>query len=314
MASDISSSNNQHVTSAMTIMVLAMLIIPCMDILAKMLAKEFGLAPASIAFARFFVQTVLMFVIIVVRTRTPRISAQKPLFNIVRGLLIGGASMLFFISVKYMPVADAISIFFVEPIIVMFLSWMFLGETIGWRRIMAAIVGFGGALLVIQPSFSQFGLVSLLPVVTALLFSFYLILTRKYGISDNPMNMQFYSGLGGMAFCASALVLGEATGIEDLMITIPQYFEAIGWLIAIGIIATLGHWLIVTAFSMAPASILAPFQYIEIVSATILGLLIFGDFPSPSKWLGTAIIIASGLFIFWREQSAGKTNREPVKR
>jgi len=171
---------------------------------------------------------------------------------------------------------------------------------------LAAIVGFGGALLVIQPSFSQFGAVSLLPICTALLFSVYLILTRKYGIGDNPINMQFYSGLGGMIFCASALFIGEVGEITDLMITIPQSYEAIGWILVIGLIATVGHLMIVNAFSMAPASILAPFQYVEIVSATILGLLIFGDFPSPSKWLGTAIIIGSGLFIFWREQGAGK--------
>ena len=161
-------------------------------------------------------------------------------------------------------------------------------------------------MLVIQPSFSQFGAVSLLPICTALLFSFYLILTRKHGIGDNPINMQFYSGLGGMVFCASALILARLGGITDLTITIPQNYEAIGYIFVIGLIATAGHLMIVNAFSMAPASILAPFQYVEIVSATILGLLIFGDFPSPLKWLGTAIIIASGLFIFWREQDAGK--------
>jgi drug/metabolite transporter (DMT)-like permease len=173
---------------------------------------------------------------------------------------------------------------------------------------MAAIVGFAGALLVIQPSFAQFGLVSLLPLCTAILFAFYLILTRKYGIDDDPMNMQFYSGIGAVIFCTIAIVIGEVTGIEDLAFTFPTQYQAFGWLFLIGVIATIGHLLIVSAFSMAPASTLAPFQYVEIISATVLGLMIFGDFPNPSKWLGTGIIIASGLFIFWREQRVSKND------
>ena len=300
------SPKGQQTTTAMIIMIGAMLLVPGMDILAKWLAATFGLAPASITFMRFLVQTILMFLLIVIRFRTLKIIAKNPLFNIIRGLLSGAASMFIFISVKYMPVADAISIFFVEPIFVMFLSWIFLGETIGWRRVIAAITGFGGALLVIQPSFAQFGAISLLPLCAAISFSFYLILTGKFGNEDNPMFMQFYSGFGGMVFCFIALMFGQATAITDLAITIPSHFEAIGWLFVIGVIATVAHLMIVTAFSMAPASVLAPFQYIEIVSATILGLLIFDNFPSPSKWFGTAIIIASGLYIFWREQYSAK--------
>ncbi len=307
MNTETSTIQNNRVTGAMTIMVIAMLIIPGMDILAKWLATSFHMAPATITFSRFFVQVILMSVLVVLRSGPLGFSARNSVFNIVRGLLIGSASMLFFISVKYMPVADAISIFFVEPIFVMFLSWVFLNETIGWRRVMAAIVGFGGALLVIQPSFSQFGPVSLLPLCTATLFAFYLILTRKYGVGDSPMKMQLFSGIGGVVFCSIAMLVGEVSGVEDLAFTIPVQFEVFAGLFLIGVIATLGHLLIVLAFSMAPASTLAPFQYIEIVSATILGLMIFGDFPSPSKWLGTGIIISSGLFIFWREQRISKS-------
>ena len=296
-----------RVPFAMSLMVIAMLIIPGMDIIAKWLATRFEMAPASITFSRFLVQIVLMALLIVIRTKSFRVSVQNSMFNILRGLLIGAASMLFFISVKYMPVADAISIFFVEPIFVMFLSWIFLKERVGWRRLLAAIVGFGGALLVIQPSFSEFGSVSLLPLCTAILFAFYLILTRKYGVDDDPMKMQFFSGIGGVLFCATAIGFGEIVGIEDLKYTLPTQIQVFGLLFLIGVIATLGHLMIVLAFSMAPASILAPFQYVEIVSATLLGLLIFDDFPNSSKWLGTAIIIGSGLFIFWREQRDSKS-------
>lgn len=296
------SSSHKQITIAMAIMAIAMLLIPAMDILAKLLATKFDMAPASIAFSRFTIQTVLMFTLLFARNRTIVFKVNNPGFNIMRGMLIGAASMIFFISVKYMPVADAIAIFFVEPLIVMFLSSAFLGETLGWRRVGAAIVGFGGAILVIQPSFEQFGPVSLLPLVTAVLFSFYLILTRKYGAEGNAMGMQLYSGLGGVMFCSAALAFGELTGVTDLQVSIPTTAEAVVWLITIGIIATLSHLLIVIAFTMANASTLAPFQYLEIVSATVLGFLVFGDLPNAIKWLGTAIIIASGMFIFWRER------------
>jgi len=309
MTSNAASPVSNRVTFAMSIMVMAMLIIPGMDILAKLLATRFEMAPASITFARFFVQVFLMLVLIMVRSKSFRLSARNTMFNILRGLLIGFASMLFFISVKYMPVADAISIFFVEPIFVMFMSWMFLNERVGWRRVLAAIVGFGGALLVIQPSFSEFGMVTLLPLCTAILFAFYLILTRKYGVGDDPMKMQFFSGIGGVLFCSAAVGFGEVVGIADLQYTLPTQWQVYGWLLLIGFIATVGHLLIVLAFSIAPASILAPFQYVEIVSATLLGLMIFGDFPNPTKWLGTAIIIGSGLFIFWREQRDSTVSR-----
>lgn len=303
-------TNNTNVTSAMLIMVLAMLLVPGMDAIAKWLATQFSVSPATIAFVRFLVQSLLLFTLVAMRTRSVHITARKPAFNILRGLLMAAASMIFFISVKYMPIADAISIFFVEPIFVMFLSWIFLGETIGWRRVVAAFVGFLGAMLVIQPSFELFGLISLLPLCTAILYSFYLILTRKYGVEDSPMNMQFYAGIGGVIFGAIVLAIGEGMQVPDLMITIPKDFASVFWLVVIGILATVSHLLIVIAFTKAAASTLAPFQYIEIVSATILGLLIFGDFPNLSKWIGTGIIIASGLYIFWREQQIDKASKQ----
>ena len=146
---------------------------------------------------------------------------------------MGLAAMLFFTAIKYMPLADAISVFFVEPIIVMLMSAVFLGEKVGWRRLLAAVVGFMGAIIVIRPSYELFGLVSLLPLCTAFLFSIYLILTRVSGGNDNPLIMQFFAGIGGVVLCGSVLMVGTPLGIEDMSLTVPQESRAWALLLAI---------------------------------------------------------------------------------
>ena len=295
-------AQSNKVSSAMLIMVVAMLLVPGMDAAAKLLATKFNLAPASIVFARFAIQALLLFAFLAITRGSIFIRAKNPLFNMLRGFLHGFASFIFFVALKYMPLADAISIFFVEPMILMFLSRLFLSETLGWRRVVAALAGFGGALLVIQPSFENFGAIALLPLVSAVAFSFYLLLTRKFGNEDDVVTMQFYAGLGGAMLGIVVMTIGETAGIFDLSLTLPTHLHAVAWLLVIGVIATFSHLMIVKAFTMASAAILAPFQYVEIVSAVILGLLLFNDFPNALKWLGITIIILSGLFIFWRER------------
>ena len=296
----------RSINNAMIVMVSAMTFAPIMDAIAKFGATEFGISPATITLGRFTVQSLFLgcFVVFVVIKGSKGFGFSW--INVLRGMIMGLAALLFFTAVKYMPLADAISVFFVEPLIVMLLSSMFLGETVGWRRRLAALIGFGGALIVIQPSYELFGLVSLLPLCTAFLFSVYLILTRMSGSSDDPIAMQFYAGLGGILTCGTIVALGSWLGSENFALTVPESSRGWALLLSMGLLATASHMLIVIAFSMAPASILAPFQYVEIVSATILGWFIFGDFPGPMKWVGILIIIGSGAYIFWREQQIEK--------
>ncbi len=291
-----------QVVRAMIIMVGAMLFAPVMDAIAKILATQHAVSPAMVTFSRFTVQSVFLFVFLGVAWRNGILPMYFSALNVIRGMLMGLAAMLFFTAVKYMPLADAISIFFVEPIIVMLMSVVFLGETVGWRRLLAAVIGFAGAIIVIRPSYELFGLVSLLPLCTAFLFSVYLILTRKSGSSDDPLIMQFFAGIGGVILCSSVMLLGTLLGSEDFALTIPDNSQAWSLLLGIGFFGIASHLLIVIAFSMAPASVLAPFQHVEIVSATILGYLIFNEFPDMVKWLGISIIIGSGFYIFYREQ------------
>jgi S-adenosylmethionine uptake transporter len=201
-----------------------------------------------------------------------------------------------------MPLADVFAIYFVEPFMLVALSAIFLGEKVGWRRWLAIVVGFGGAMIVIQPSFELFGLTSLLPVLCAFLFALYLFMNRAIGDADPPLAMQTMSGLGGTLFMGLVLAGGDAVGAPDFAASLPSSALVLALLIVLGGLSAYGHLLVLRAFRLAPVSILAPFQYFEIISATILGFTLFGEFPTPSKWLGVAIIVGSGLYIIWRER------------
>ena len=219
--------------------------------------------------------------------------------------MIGIATVCFITAIRHMPVADAISIFFVEPMILTILGGLILGEQVGWRRYLACMVGFIGAMIVVRPSFEQLGWVALLPIATAMCFVFYLLLTRHMAQREDPFAMQGFAGLFGGLFVGAALWLGAGSGST---VFDPVWPDMRGWLLmlGVGIMATISHLFLVFAFKKAPASVLAPLQYLEIVAATIFGYLVFADFPDLLKWLGIAIIVGSGLFIFWREQLVAK--------
>ena len=200
-----------------------------------------------------------------------------------------------------MALADAIAIFFVEPIILTILGSVFLKETIGWRRYVACAVGFLGAMIIVRPSFEEIGWVALLPVVTAVGIAVFALLTRVLAHREEASSMQFQTGIWGGVFSMLILAAGNGTGSAIFDPVVPS-LDAVLLALGVGIWATFSGFLAVYAYRNAPASTLAPLQYFEIVCATIFGWLVFHDFPDVFKWLGIAIIIASGLYIIWRER------------
>ena len=284
----------------------AMIVLPAMDAIAKYMATFESMSPGQVTFYRFFFQLVCTLPLLFALFRWKALSANRPWMNLLRGALHGAASLLFFVAVKYMPLADVFAIYFVEPFMLTAMSALFLGDKVGWRRWTAIVVGFGGAMIVIQPSYEIFGLKALLPVCCAFLYSLYLFLNRAIGEADSPLTMQTMAGIGGTLFMAAALFGGNVAGIADFEISLPQSALALVLLLILGSLSGYAHLLIVRAFRLAPLSLLAPFQYFEIISATILGYALFNDFPTVSKWIGIGIIVASGLFIIWRERAQTK--------
>ncbi len=292
-------SDQAVISRGLALMAIAMLVIPSMDILGKLLSKDIN--GIQVAQWRFGFQAILILPVLLWLKGTRALLPNRVGLNIVRALLMAGAVTCFFTALRWMPVPDAIAIFFIEPLLLTILSAIFLKEHVGWRRRIAVIVGFIGALIVIQPSYEIFGPVSLLPVATATLFAIYLLLTKKLAASEDPLTMQFFSGVVGFIILTVIAVTGSAAGISILALTMPTPYQWV-LLFGVGVIATVCHLMIVHAFMRAPASVLAPFQYLEIVSATILSYLVFAQAPDATKWLGIAIIIGSGLYVWWRER------------
>ena len=281
----------------MLMMALAMLIMPILDVIAKYLAGS--ISAGQVAWCRFALQSLLLLPLVL----RWKLVGQRSDYSIhlLRGTLLAAATLFFFIALKYLPLADAIAIFFVEPLLVTLLAALFLGENVGWRRFCAIAVGLLGALLVIRPNFEQFGWVATLPLCTAICFAIYLLITRRMAQRVHPAAMQFYAGLGGTLAMSVALLFGQYSGAPVLQLTLPDPFQS-ALLLLLGFVATCGHLLLVYAFRHAPVSVLAPLQYIEIISATLFGLLFFSDFPDTLTWCGVAIIILSGLYVFYRER------------
>ena len=293
----------------MAIMAACMLLLPGMDAIAKVLAVHGGMAPAQVTFYRFLFQFVCCLPLLVMLAGRNAFRAKRPGMNLLRGALHAAASLMFFTAVKYMPLADVFAIYFVEPFMLTAMSAFFLGEKVGWRRWSAIVIGFGGALIVIQPSWEIFGWTALLPVACAFQFSLYLFMNRAIGESDSPLVMQTWAGAGGTLFMGVALLAGNAVGHADFVPSLPRDGLELGLLVLLGSMSGFLHLFVVRAFRLASLSLLAPFQYFEIISATVLGYVLFSDFPNPGKWLGIAIIVASGLFIIWREQVRAREDK-----
>ena len=280
----------------------AMLVIPILDVFAKLLGQT--LNPVEVTLMRFLVQSLLM-APLVLATRQWHIPPGTMIVQIARGVLLAIATACFFAALQDLPMAEAISIYFAQPLILTAISALFLGEKIRQRRIITILIGLAGVGVILQPSFVIFGLPALFPLITALSMAGYVALTRQLAGRAHPYQMQFVVGLTASFVLGSTLLIGDILVIDSLGFIMPTAIEW-NWIILMGLVATVGHIFIVWAANNAPVSVLAPFQYLEIVSAVFLGYLVFGDIPAASTAIGVSIIVASGVYLFRREHLASR--------
>ncbi|PLW74987.1 DMT family transporter [Cohaesibacter celericrescens] len=215
---------------------------------------------------------------------------------------IAGISGMYF-GLQHLPLADTTAIAFIFPILMLFASHFFLKEFVGPHRITAAIVGFIGTLLVVQPNFVEVGANVLWPIGTACTFVVFILVTRQMSRGIDAVSIQVVSGVMALIMLLIPVLLlnGESFAFFDL-----GWPSAIEWwmLIGSGVFGTVGHLLMTSAISYAPSATLAPMQYLEIPFATFIGWLVFSDFPNQLAAIGIAVTIASGLYMIYREQRA----------
>ncbi len=278
-------------------------IAPVMDTLAKATPAEVPVM--QILLARFGIQVLALGPLALAMGVVQRPAMGEAFLHMARALALVAATWFFFTALRYMPLASAIAIFFVEPFVLTLMGGVFLGEAVGWRRLVACAVGFGGALLVIRPSFADLGLVALFPLGTAVCFAGYMVMTRSMSRRMHPVSMQFYTALAATLVLVPVLSLAEGTGHPALDPVWPSPF-AMMTLAGVGVAATISHLFISYALKNAPATVIAPLQYLEIVTGIILGYTVFNELPDALTWAGIAIIVGSGLFVFMRERALGR--------
>ncbi|MEM0948161.1 MAG: DMT family transporter [Pseudomonadota bacterium] len=275
--------------------------------LADSIAKLMSAFPLLVLLTvRFGIQAVVLFPL-ALGTRqklwwTPRITRLVALRT---GLHIVGIGLMFS-ALRYLPLADAVAIAFVMPFILLLLGRLVLAEEVGPRRIAACGVGFLGTLCVVQPSFAEVGAPALLPLGVAVVFALFMLVTRQIARQTDPVAMQCTSGAMALVLLVPLLAVSDlsemaAADQRDLLL-----------FVALGLLGTVGHLLMTWSLRFAPASTLAPMQYLEIPCAAVLGWLIFHEFPNALALFGIAITIASGLYIVWRESRISRATAQPV--
>ena len=266
-----------------------------MDTIAKYLSQSYPVG--SVVWARYAINLLVLSAFLFVRGEVKRIRTERPTTQIVRGLMLGASTLLYFTSLTVLPLAEAASIGFVLPVFVAILAVPMLGERIDMPRVIAIVVGLSGALIVVRPGTALFTIYALLPVAMALCNAFYQILTRKVAGLEHPLTSLFYGSLIGTVMSTFLLSAGVAMPV--------------GWLhwtlfLALGVLATIGHFVLIRAFDYAPATLLAPFVYSQLVWVMLLGWFVFGDFPDGWSMVGMAVIVASGLYIANRQRLTAK--------
>ena len=274
---------------AITLNLLAWIMLPIMDGFAKYLSSTIPVL--QITWSRYFFTVVIALPVMLIFFRKNFKWTEQPKLQLIRGLLLFCANILFFYSISVISLAKALTLAFIAPLIVTILSPFFLGEKVGIRRWLAVIVGFFGSLIVLRPGFVEINLASIAALGTGVLYGFYLIVTKKLHKSDHPLLTLLLTGVVG-AIIGSLIV--PSIWVQP---SIQEWYM----MFAIGFFASIGHLFLILSLKYADASKLAPFGYFEIITNIIIGYYYFNHFPDTWTFLGLSIIILSGIYIFRRE-------------
>ena len=285
-------SKTPHPLLGIGLMLSAMAILPFLDVVAKHLGRD-GVPVLEIVWARLFFGTFVTLPFALKLAGPKGLVPNMPVMHGIRASFLIAATAFFFAALHYLSIADTLSIFFVQPLIVTLLSPVVLGETVGLRRWIAVLIGFMGTLIIIRPGFQELNPGVFLALGAGSSLAIYMLLTRKISGSAPAMVTTFYTSLMG------AIIMSVIVWFVWQTPTPSQW----AFFVLLAVIANGGHYLIVKAYDHAEASLLAPLAYTEIVMATVAGWYFFGDFPDLWTFIGVGILIACAIYISLSERN-----------
>lgn len=277
---------------------------PLGDAIVKLLGETVPLM--EILTIRFAIQAVILSALVAATGRPWRMSRRVFRLAFLRALLHIAGIAAVFVSLRYLPIAEAIAIAYVMPFLMLLLGHYVLNEEIGARRAWVCAVGFLGTLMVVQPTFADVGWPAFLPLLVAVIFALFMLITRQIARETDPVSLQAVNGVMATGVLVPASLLLQTQDVAHTHY-IGLDGREIALLVAIGITGTVAHLLMTWSLRYAPSATLAPMQYLEIPVATVYGWLIFSDLPNGLAAVGICVTIAAGLYIVIRERSMART-------
>jgi len=285
-------ADGQRILAGILFMCGAGILFPIMNGFAKFLG-EGGYDSLQVSWARTFGHMLFMLAVFVPRFGFGMLRTQRLGTQLLRSTLLTTSNLCFFVAIVSIPIAEAASISMTAPLVVALLALPMLGERTTVSRLIALGIGFLGVVIVIRPGTDLFQWASLLVVASATCYALYQVLTRRIADVDMPETSATYSSLVGAFGLILALPFIWRT---------PDTLSDVACFCSLGVLGALGHYCVARAMSHAPANIVSPFQYMQLLGSVAVGYLFFGNFPDLLGWLGAAIIVGAGLYIGWSQR------------
>lgn len=288
--------NPRALGEAIALMCVAITLFSCLDASAKYLVTVYNMPVEQVTWSRFFVQFIGLLVLVPLLglhslEELFRSNAFK--LQILRSVLMAATTAFNFLALRTLRLDQTVTIVFLSPLMVALLAGPLLGEWVGWRRMLAILVGFLGILIVVRPGFSEFSPAFGWAFLAMFAYALFMLLTRYMSGMDPPLVTLFYSMFAG-TLVGAPLALSVWTTPPDAL--------AVLLLAILGILGGAGHYLFIHAYSRAPASQVSPFLYVQLLSMVTLGYLVFGDLPDVWTLAGSLVIIGSGVYLLNRER------------
>jgi drug/metabolite transporter (DMT)-like permease len=263
---------------------------PLMNGFAKLLGETYS--SLQVSWARAFGHVLFMLATFVPRFGVRMLRTHRLRKHLLRSSCLFISNLSYFFAIGFIPLGKAASINMTGPLIVAALAWPMLQERTNLGRVVAVMVGFAGVLVIIRPGTEVFHWAALIIIFSALMNGFYQMLTRKIADTEAAETSAIYSSIVGAFAMLVVLpfVWRTPTGIGD-----------IAMFCSLGALGAISHYFVALALGFAPANIVTPFQYVQLVGSVLVGYLFFGDLPDALTWLGAAIVIGSGLYVGWTQ-------------